>query len=153
MVNESASCSLAQVRATILGCLCIFAMGGVIFGVSSIYPQLYDMNSYRGLCDAQRVCTLGNGQPCCDNELQAISLYSSIGFFVADAAAAPWGEVVDRFGSRICLMCAAFLSIASTLLIGTGLWTDYAHVGETYGAEGSTKGACRFGAGCIFKHD
>ena len=149
MVNESASCSLAQVRATILGCLCIFAMGGVIFGVSSIYPQLYDMNSYRGLCDAQRVCTLGNGQPCCDSELQAISLYSSIGFFVADGAAAPWGEIVDRFGSRICLMCAAFLSIASMLLIGTGLWTEYAHVAETYGSEGSTKGDVLFSVGLV----
>ena len=46
-------------------------------------------------------------------------------------------------------MCAAFLSIASMLLIGTGLWTDYAHVGETYGAEGSTKGDVFFSVGLI----
>ena len=39
--DGSPTCTVVQARALVLGCLCIFAMGGTIFGISSIYGAEY----------------------------------------------------------------------------------------------------------------
>ena len=119
------SCTSAQTRALLLGCLCIFAMGGLVFGISSIFPNLYDEDAFEGVCDARHLCP-HDGTACCNEQLQILSLFSSIGFFVADGAAAPWGEIVDRCGSRACLFCAALMSIIALLFLGSGSAIDEA---------------------------
>ena len=109
-MEATRSCSSVQLRALVLGCLCIFAMGGLVFGVSSIYPNLYDEDAFEGVCRPRHTCP-NDGTPCCNEQLQVVSLFSSIGFFVADGAAAPWGEIVDRAGPRMCLLSAAAMSV------------------------------------------
>ena len=35
----------------VLACFCTFGMGGVVFGISSLYPVLYEQGFWRGLCN------------------------------------------------------------------------------------------------------
>ena len=44
------TCDTRQTRALVLGCLCIFAMGGLVFGVSAIYDDEYDVQLYADAC-------------------------------------------------------------------------------------------------------
>ena len=122
---QFSSCTSAQTRALVLGCLCIFAMGGLVFGISSIFPNLYDEDAFEGVCEVRHLCP-HDGTACCNEQLQVLSLFSSVGFFVADGAAAPWGEIVDRCGPRACLSCAALMSIIALLFLGSGSAIDEA---------------------------
>ena len=109
------ACSGAQFKALLLGCLCIFSMGGLVFGVSSVFDDLYSIYAFEGICMPREEACPRDGQPCCNMQLQILSLFSSVGFFVADGAAAPWGEIVDRLGPRRCLGWAAALSVTGLI--------------------------------------
>ena len=122
-----------------LASFCTFAMGGVVFGISSLYPVLYRQGFWRELCGsgaaaaaAVRVRVLSQGPPecadletkCCDAQLVRFSLVASVAFFCTDVAAAPWGVLADSYGARTCLAAAVSMSCAGLLLLGCGSALD-----------------------------
>ena len=115
------ACSRLQILALMLGSLCIFAMGGSIFGISSLYPVLYNHGAYAGVCQHAPQCPPGNGTKCCEEQFARVSLFSSMGFFAADAAAAVWGEVVYKYGAKFTLAAATALSAVAMCMVGFGV--------------------------------
>lgn len=96
-------------------------MGGVIFGVSSVIPVLYRHGYWRTLCGAEKAeeCRLSNSHvDCCEEQLVRLSAVISACFFLCDFSAAPWGEIADRLGARVCLLGAVTLSVFGMLLLG-----------------------------------
>lgn len=118
-------CSWDDARAILFGCSCIFAMGGSIFGISALYSDEYEYALYSDVCNQPRSCRHhSGGVPCCPTQLSYVSLFSSIGFFLNDAAAAPWGELVDRAGPRVCLTCAACMGSLGLAFLGAAALVD-----------------------------
>ena len=110
-------------------CLSTFAMGGVVFGISSLYPLLYSQGFYRTVChesDAEEVCAEHEqyGRKCCEEQFVRFSLVASGTFFLVDAAAAPWGELADRMGGRLCLLIAALVSVGGFFMLGVGAFFE-----------------------------
>ena len=70
--------SRAQVAVIGLACFCTFGMGGVVFGISSLYPVLYAQGYWRAICDeaAASLCT-GHSTKCCEAQLVRYSLVAS----------------------------------------------------------------------------
>ena len=70
--------SRAQVAVIGLACFCTFGMGGVVFGISSLYPVLYAQGYWRAICNeaAASVCT-GHSTKCCEAQLVRYSLVAS----------------------------------------------------------------------------
>jgi hypothetical protein len=97
--------------AVMLACFCTFSMGGVVFGISSLFPLLYQQGFWRSLCDGTKQCTRST-KKCCESQLVRYSLVASISFFFADGAAAGWGELADRKGPWVCLLFASSLSVS-----------------------------------------
>ena len=111
----------AGAYAVALACICTFCMGGVIFGASSLLPSLYAAGYWRSLCgeDGVAICE-GSREQCCEDQLLRYSLVLSTCFFVVDAASAPWGELADRQGGRVCLIVATLISITGFMLLSGG---------------------------------
>ena len=139
--DNTRTCNTRQARALTLGCMCIFAMGGAVFGVSSIYSDEYNVNLYSSVCGM--TCST-DGTPCCSQQLYLISFYSSVAFFVADGAAVLWGEVVDRAGPRLCLALAASINIVGLLLLGFAAWKTGTIIEDVL----ASVGLVFVGAGC-----
>ena len=79
---------MASARVRVAMCLavfCTFAMGGAIFGISSLYPSLYAQGFWSGLCDEAAECA-GRSQKCCQRQLVRFSLVASSAFFLVDVA-------------------------------------------------------------------
>ncbi|KAL1515167.1 hypothetical protein AB1Y20_004235 [Prymnesium parvum] len=105
-----------------LSSIAIFMMGGVVFGLSALYPFLYEQRMWAAVCDDGGGAARCRGPlKCCDGQLVQLSLLASVAFFISDAAAAPWGEVVDRIGGRNCLALSASASCAAFVLLGAGV--------------------------------
>ena len=115
----------AMWTSVILASCSTFAMGGVVFGISSLYPMLYTQGFYRSSCPAvtEATCPVGQSTSCCDKQFLAFSFVTSSAFFLVDAAAAPWGELADRLGGRFCLGCAATLSVTGFFMLAAGAVT------------------------------
>jgi len=96
-------------------------MGGLIFGVSAIYSNEYNNNLFANAC--HDTCPR-DGTSCCADQLARLTLVSSVGFFVADGAAAPWGEVVDRGGPRVSLAAAACVSVVGLFMLSASAYID-----------------------------
>ena len=117
-------------RVVVYACFTTFAMGGVVFGISSLYPMLYSQGFYRDVCPvskgvevtAEHVCAVheARSSKCCDHQFVRFSLVASGTFFLVDAAAAPWGELADRAGGRICLLMATIISVSGFVLLALG---------------------------------
>lgn len=96
----------------------IFTMGGVVFGVASLYPVLY----YEHVLEASScadatprnatVCAAGPrmAEKCCDAQQVEYTLMSSIALFAADGAMLLYGELGDRAGPRACFGTGAVLA-------------------------------------------
>ena len=111
--------SRAQVAVIGLACFCTFGMGGVVFGISSLYPVLYAQGYWRAICDEAAAC-VGESTKCCEAQLVRYSLVASVAFFSVDVASAPWGVLADRAGARFCLALAVAISTLGLLLLGGG---------------------------------
>ena len=112
-----------QSLAVCVACLCIFSGGGLIFGMPALFPSLYGVGFWARLCTSELDATTrrlshyvtlnettcaddighGDAEKCCESQLLRVGLTSSATFFMADAAAGPWGEYVDRAGPYRCL--------------------------------------------------
>ena len=70
--------SRAQVAVIGLACFCTFGMGGVVFGISSLYPVLYAQGYWRTVCDeAAASACVGESTKCCEAQLVRYSLVAS----------------------------------------------------------------------------
>jgi len=99
-----------------------FSMGGVVFGISSLYPMLYQQGFSRASCASATpaTCPVGMRTKCCEHQFLAFSLLSSSAFFLVDAAAAPWGELADRLGGRVCFGFGVCSSVAGFFMLAAG---------------------------------
>ena len=106
------------------GALSIFAMGGIVFGVSSLYSVLYRENVLLGACPAAqaRACTAREpalaSTKCCDEQKLQYTLLSSIALFASDGAVVLYGEVADRLGPRVCFGIGALCVMMGLVLMG-----------------------------------
>ena len=114
-------------RVVVYACLTTFAMGGVVFGISSLYPLLYQQGFQRTTCHEDPEHALmhckaseSTGTKCCNEQLVRYSMVASGTFFFVDAAAAPWGELADRRGGRVCLVVASFMSVGGFVMLAVG---------------------------------
>ena len=111
----------------LLGCLSIFSMCGVVFGLPALYPSLYGWGYFARSCDStvleewDRSTSLLHGytdiEKLCETQLSRVSLASSITFFMADAAAGLWGEIVDRAGPRKTFVASSIMSLVGFALL------------------------------------
>lgn len=70
--------SRAQVAVIGLACFCTFGMGGVVFGISSLYPVLYAQGYWRAICDeAAASACVAESTKCCEAQLVRYSLVAS----------------------------------------------------------------------------
>ena len=90
-----------------VGCLAIFSMSGVIFGVSAIDEFLY---ASTGLPQSDRA-----------EPASAFAIMASAAFFSADASGALWGELTDRTSALVTLGLSSALSFVSFLLLAAGI--------------------------------
>ena len=92
----------------------IFSMGGVVFGVASLYPVLYSEHVLeRSSCTAAEanICAARNlAEKCCDAQQVQYTLMSSVALFAADGAMLLYGELGDRAGPRSCFGTGAVLA-------------------------------------------
>lgn len=112
---------LARLVPILFPCVCTFSMGGIIFGASSIIPVLYRHGYWLSLCDAAKAAKCEQGEShteCCEPQLVRLSMVISLCFFLCDFSAAPWGELADRQGPRVCLIAAVACSVLGMTLLG-----------------------------------
>ena len=81
----------------------IFCMAGVVFGVSSLYPILYQQGLFHSSCSAvesfgQHHCSedAQRRTKCCPSQFVMFSLISSSAFFAIDVSAAFWSALISR---------------------------------------------------------
>ena len=105
----------------------IYCLGGVVFGIGSLYPILYHSHVMEGLChpagstppyenstcperadgsadgSVESSSAVGGGSlPCCVEQQLRYTLLTSIAFFITDGAVLLYGEIADRVGPRAC---------------------------------------------------
>ena len=130
------SSRLHAVAVVSAACLAIFAASGLIFGSPALYPELYSLGFLDDTCGAKEAMACravpDRSSKCCDTQSDAYAVVFTVGYFLSDAAAAPWGEVADRLGGLICAsaaMLAAALSL-TLLAVGTRLPSDGLLIGS-----------------------
>ena len=129
-----------------LSSVAIFMMGGVVFGLSGLYPFMYRQKMWASVCggECQKECLDAGAFKCCDDQLVQLSLLASVAFFVSDASAALWGEIVDRIGGRSCLalsvavFCSAFVTMGAGAAQGDELVTATAIMVLAFAGPGAT---------------
>jgi MFS family permease len=102
-LDEPSKLALGGIAA--LAAASVFTMGGVVFGFSSLYPVLYSEGALIDVCEADAAAACletAATTKCCNRQLSAFTTMSTIAFFAADMAMALYGELIDRFGPRVC---------------------------------------------------
>ena len=105
MAAGTAPSSGLPILAVVLTGLVCFTSSGLIFGLSSLYPVLYDKGVFTSSCGTNSsICSTseGHGTKCCDAQLSSLTAMSTVGFFMSDASMVLYGEVNDRVGPRAC---------------------------------------------------
>ena len=91
--------------------VCVFCLGGVVFGYASLAPTLYDLKVYESVCTAaERESCTSNG--CCGAQRERMAAMASAALFCADAVMVIYGEVKDRLGAKWCFGLGASLSLS-----------------------------------------
>jgi len=99
----------------------IFCMGGVIFGIASLYPVLYYERALElSSCGSDDTCAARSDDKCCTDQQLQYTLMSSIALFVADGAMLLYGEIADRLGPRTCYGIGAGLAWLGMVLLAVG---------------------------------
>ena len=114
MKLAAAHCSVALAAAS------IFCMGGVIFGIASLYPIMFYEHALESSCAAeeQETCAItARPDKCCDNQQVQMTAMSSAALFVADGAMLLYGELADRKGPRVCFGVGMVLAWTGLLLL------------------------------------
>ena len=114
--------------------LCVFLMGGIVFGVASLYPVLFDQRVLVSACGEERaaqcaaedeaaalaaLATDSSLVPrvgkCCEAQQLSFTLISSVALFMADGVMILYGELADRCGPRACFGTGAVLCVVGLL--------------------------------------
>ena len=101
-----------------IACLSVFLTGGVVFGMSALYPVLYSEGVLSGKCGAtaSAECVASpRAAKCCDAQMLSYTLMTSVALLPSDALIALYGELVDRVGPRKVYMagqCCAWCGLA-----------------------------------------
>lgn len=101
------------VIAVLFACASVFLTGGVVFGMSALYPVLY---SERVLADKCEGTCPATDRKCCDAQLLGYTLMTTAALLPSDAFIVVYGELVDRAGPR-----KAFLVGQSFAYVGLAL--------------------------------
>jgi len=108
---------LVQVHIICLVGLSTFAMGGLVFGFSSLYPVLYRENVFANTCNKDDD-SCGIDESCCASQRLWLAAMASCSLFAADGVMVIYGEVNDRMGGPItCLVIGAVLVIFGLQII------------------------------------
>lgn len=100
--------------------LSIFFTGGICFGMSALYPVLYAEGVLVEQCGATlaRKCSASFAHTkCCDAQMLAYTLLTSVALTPSDAFVAIYGEVVDRIGPRKVYLVGQLLAATGLALI------------------------------------
>ena len=117
--------------------LCVFLMGGIVFGVASLYPVLFDQRVLVSACGDERAAqcaaedeiallaftSAGGGDDaapprvgkCCEAQQLSFTLISSVALFMADGVMILYGELADRCGPRACFGTGVALCVVGLL--------------------------------------
>ena len=116
--------------AVALAAASIFTMGGVIFGIASLYPVLYYERALESsscgmpaMDDAGQACALRGQEQCCDAQQLKYTSITSAALFAADGAMLAYGELGDRLGPRACFGTGASLAWLGLTLLALGAHT------------------------------
>lgn len=116
--------------AVALAAASIFTMGGVIFGIASLYPVLYYERALEtsscglpAVDDEGEACAVRTTDACCASQQVRYTSITSIALFGADGAMLVYGELGDRFGPRTCFGTGATLAWLGLTLLGLGAHT------------------------------
>ena len=108
----------------------IFSMGGVIFGIASLYPILYYERALEdscgtpvGLDEAGNSCSVHSRESCCDAQQLQFTSVTSAALFAADGAMLAYGELGDRLGPRACFGTGASLAWLGLVLLAAAAHT------------------------------
>ena len=104
--------------------LLILLAGGVVFGLPSIYPLLYQRGAWAGLCGDATACSgeqSWKSTKCCDSQMLRVTMVSSVAYFISDASSGPWGEAVARAGVHMMLALSTIMSCTGAIVLGVGL--------------------------------
>ena len=103
-----------------LAALSLLTIGGVVFGISALYPVLYRERVWADSCTSAEVqhCPGETTTQCCDAQLLGVTLVSTLALLPSDGLVALYGEFVDRHGPRKCFLVAALLAWLGLLLLG-----------------------------------
>ena len=110
--------------AVALAAASIWSMGGVIFGIASLYPVLYYEGALEASsCGTDDACDARMDSQCCDAQQLKYTSITSVALFAADGAMLAYGEIGDRFGPRACFGTGAGLAWLGLFLLGLGART------------------------------
>jgi len=139
----------------------IFSMGGVIFGIASLYPVLYYEGALEDTCTGREssclertaeVCPVEGAacaEKCCEGQQVQYTIMSSVALFVADGAMLLYGELADRMGPRYCFGVGACLSWMGFVFLAMAhvIGADWAWYLATFAIGASGPGVFM---GCLF---
>ena len=110
----------------------VFALGGIVFGFSSLFPTLYYEGALVDVCGASAAQCTSQTTKCCNAQMMDYTLLSTLSFFASDSAMVGWGECIDRLGPRTTLVISSACGIAALLLIGmnVGMGVDWLWFGS-----------------------
>ena len=121
----------AEWLAVMLGAASIFCMGGVIFGIASLYPVLYYERALEAsscgvpaLDDQGAACSVRTYDACCDGQQMRYTTITSIALFGADGAMLAYGEIGDRLGPRACFGNICWQPAATLAVMCSGYCAD-----------------------------
>ena len=98
-------------RSVALAAASIFCMGGVIFGIASLYPVMYYERAFElSACGLVREHAARSPVKGCDEQQVQLTFVSSVALFAADGAMLVYGEIGDRIGPRACFGIGAVLA-------------------------------------------
>ena len=109
----------------------IFSMGGIIFGIASLYPVLYYERALEGsscglpvgIDDEGMACSTLRRDACCGSQQLQYTSITSAALFGADGAMLLYGELGDRLGPRACFGTGASLALLGLLLLASAAST------------------------------
>ena len=112
---------LREFASIVLSGGCVFALGGVVFGFSSIYPLLYREGVFVDDCASPGECAASghyDTTKCCNGQLLDFTLLSTLSFFASDSAMVMYGECIDRLGPKVTFLFGSTIAGLGLLVIG-----------------------------------
>lgn len=113
-----------------LACFSVFLTGGVVYGMSAMYPVLYAEGVLANVCTTSQQAECAAERlhvKCCDAQMLQYTLLTSAALLPSDAFVALYGELVDRVGPRS-VYCTGQLmfGVGAVLLAVNSCWLDEA---------------------------